>query len=466
MKRIKLTLGLLGVFCLIACNKDKNTLLNKQPEIQTIDTHITTLEEDDLLPPIVEYFRLCQPKEIIRNTSAIEGYTDKQSYDAGETVFFYIHSRTPIYDFKLYRFGQTQDLISSFQRQDGSIQNYLCYAFAHGCDWDLTFGYDISSSLLSGFYSAEISNSFGKFWVTFIVKAPSKNADVAVIASTNTWCAYNKWGGGSFYKNNIEEETYNSENLSFLRPNDKGNPQLKTHLAGSETHLLEWFEKKSIRYDMYADVDLHENGSLLSQYKVIILQTHPEYHSKKMYRALENFVRDKGNLMYLGANGLYAKVVYDPMLKILETRAFGGTHHYDKTTGGLWRNLNEPESALLGVQYDRRGYKTFHPYSVKNENHWIFSNTNLKYGDTFGGSCGRNGASGHETDKITNYSPSNLVHLAKGTNPDNGGADMIYYELPNGGKVFSVGSITYTSCINSDPTISIITENVINEFLK
>ncbi|MCB0481871.1 MAG: hypothetical protein KDC83_10595 [Flavobacteriales bacterium] len=416
--------------------------------------------------PGTQLSHTCQPGELIRNTASIEGYTDKQSYEAGETVFFYIHSRTPKYNFKLYRFGENTDLISTLDKDDGAIQNYLCYSYSWGCDWDVTMKYKLPENLKSGIYSASISNDFGNFWVSFVVTHPFKTSDIALMASTNTWCAYNQWGGGSFYNNTVEEETKSSENISFLRPNLAGHPYENQHLAGAEVNFIKWLEKKGYSFDMYADIDLHTHPGEITNHKVIILSVHPEYYTETMYNSLVDYVKNGGHLMYLGANGLYGKVVINPLLKILELRRENTLHYYDGSVGGLWRSLNKPESALLGVQYDARGYDTYHPYSVRESSHWVFNGTNLKNGDTFGTECVQRGGSGHETDKITKQSPQNLIHLAKGTNPDGGGADMVYYENVNRGKVFSTGSITYVSCINSDSVVSTITKNVLDKFLK
>ena len=78
------------------------------------------------------------------------------------------------------------------------------------------------------------------------------------------------------------------------------------------------------------------------------------------------------------------------------------------------------------------------------------------------------GASGYETDKMSaRFSPPGTVRLAKGTNPDDGGAEIVYYEVERtGGSVFSVGSITYVSCLLEDPRISRITKNVIDRLLR
>ena len=55
--------------------------------------------------------------------------------------------------------------------------------------------------------------------------------------------------------------------------------------------------------------------------------------------------------------------------------------------------------------------------------------------------------------------------LAKGTNPDEGGGEMVYFETPSRGQVFSVGSISWTSSIPVDDGISKITANVLRRFL-
>src|SRR5437016_2810311 len=75
------------------------------------------------------------------------------------------------------------------------------------------------------------------------------------------------------------------------------------------------------------------------------------------------------------------------------------------------------------------------------------------------------GASGHETDKITPSSPPSLQHVAKGINPEDGGADMVYFEQDKG-AVFSVGSITWVCSLFPDKHVSRITRNVIERFLE
>jgi N,N-dimethylformamidase len=100
----------------------------------------------------------------------------------------------------------------------------------------------------------------------------------------------------------------------------------------------------------------------------------------------------------------------------------------------------------------------------------VFEGSGLADGDLFGhASLDRRavgGASGHETDKQTPSTPANARLLAKGTNPDDGGGEMVYFDTGSGGAVFSVGSISYTCSILVDDAISRLTANVLRRFLR
>src|SRR5207244_3642926 len=83
------------------------------------------------------------------------------------------------------------------------------------------------------------------------------------------------------------------------------------------------------------------------------------------------------------------------------------------------------------------GYRSGAPYRVLADTHWAFEETGLKNGDPFGqqslNARTPGGASGLELDKISPDSPKNLVHLAKGLNPEDSGPDLVTYETPSDG---------------------------------
>ncbi|MFM8477593.1 MAG: N,N-dimethylformamidase beta subunit family domain-containing protein, partial [Planctomycetaceae bacterium] len=131
---------------------------------------------------------------------------------------------------------------------------------------------------------------------------------------------------------------------------------------------------------------------------------------------------------------------------------------------------HESEASLLGVVFTPSGAMTGAPYEVLDADHWIFADTGLRSGDLFGGrSLHRRcpgGASGHETDKRSASSPAGTQVLARGRNPEDGGAEMVLFETPSGGQVFSVGSINYVASLPVDPAVSQITVNVLRRFLQ
>ena len=110
------------------------------------------------------------------------------------------------------------------------------------------------------------------------------------------------------------------------------------------------------------------------------------------------------------------------------------------------------------------------PFKVVDSDHWCYSGTGLQVGDLFGHESldARNpgGASGHETDKINNFSPSGIRLLAKGTNPFGGGSEMVSFETQAGGEVFSTGSISWICSLLVSDKISRITANVLHRFTR
>jgi hypothetical protein len=131
---------------------------------------------------------------------------------------------------------------------------------------------------------------------------------------------------------------------------------------------------------------------------------------------------------------------------------------------------HESEANLLGVVFTPAGAMTGAPYRVLDAAHWAFAGTGLRTGDLFGERCLHQrcpgGASGHETDKVSASSLKAVRRLAKGTNPDDGGADMVAFETPSGGAVFSVGSINYVASLPVDEQVSRVTANVLKRFLE
>jgi hypothetical protein len=192
-----------------------------------------------------------------------------------------------------------------------------------------------------------------------------------------------------------------------------------------------------------------------------------------MYERVKRWVFEEGGrLAYLGGNGLNcavellpngSMVCHNGKITGLSVAAMGGKE-------SRLAIRHESEANLLGVVFTPAGAMTGAPYRVLDADHWAFAGTELRTGDVFGRECLHQrcpgGASGHETDKVSPSSPAGVYVLAKGLNPDGGGAEMVCFETPSGGMVFSVGSINFVASLPVDGGVSKVTANVLRRFLQ
>lgn len=464
-------------------------------------------------------------------SDCILGYVWPRAVKTGERSEFRVHSPEP-YRLSLWRYGWKREFVKLLgwfdehgpravmqitpdgdYTQIGVGWNKIGYGSAHHTQF-------VTGPEKSGLYylhaKGETSGEFFSFpWIV----APAKpTAPIAVLASTNTWLAYNNFGGRSNYINAHQlpsEPCVNARQdlirythagsfnvwgfqddeylpLSFERP-EPGNivreheevtdpitGRLPCGMAPAEWRLLGWMEREGFAYDFYSEGQLHDGTVDLDAYKILIISIHPEYWSRQMYLKVKDWVHNRGGkLMYLGGNGLNCEVEFldgDRMrfLSYLQPTSGGALGMPDPKNPEIYlesrmhRTL-ESEANLLGVVCTETGIMTAAPYKVLNADHWIFAGTGLKNGDIFGENSLQErihgGASGHETDKMSKSSPPGTVLLAKGTNIDDGGSEIVHYKTKSGGEVFSVGSITWVPCLLVDDGVSRITSNVITRFL-
>lgn len=457
------------------------------------------------------------------------GYIWPKWVRAGERSEFRVHSVEP-YRLSLYRYGWRKEFVKLLGWHDTHGPRAVMQITPDG-DYTQTgvgwnkIGYGnphhtqfVTGPERSGLYYLHAKTASGAFFsFPWVVAPASPQAPIAVLASTNTWNAYNDFGGRSNYINARAlppEPTVNSRQdllryqgegawpewsfpdseyapLSFERPERGNNIPEDTevtdpiegrdgcHMAPAEWRLLGWLEREGYSYDFYAEYHLHSGDLDLDAYQVLILSVHPEYWSREMYLRVKEWVyRRGGHLMYLGGNGMNCEVEFldESTLRFKtflpsDDASLGGYDHehpeiryesrFDRTV--------ESEAHLLGVVCTETGIMTAAPYRVLDASHWVFEGTGLRNGDIFGEESlherVHGGASGHETDKRSPSSPPNTVLLAKGLNVDEGGAEMVYYETDSGGAVFSVGSITYPACLLVDRVLTRITRNVLDRFL-
>lgn len=287
------------------------------------------------------------------------------------------------------------------------------------------------------------------------------------------------------------------------------------HLFSGDLHLVDWLEHEGYRYDVLTDEALHFDGAaLLEGYRVVITGTHPEYWSGQMLDALDDYLAGGGRLMYLGGNGFYWVTAFDPerphVIEIRRTpgttrawEAAPGEYHLSSTgePGGLWRHRGREPQRLLGVGFTAQGFDRNAPYYINpdldSRAAFVFEGIDSadgKFGD-HPSLVLRHGAAGFELDRVdyvlgtpvgtlllastrnTDFSDSyqHVVEEIMMSNSRQGAtvnefvrSDMVIVPYPQGGAVFSVGSISWCGGLSVDDyssDVSVITRNVLNAFL-
>lgn len=272
----------------------------------------------------------------------------------------------------------------------------------------------------------------------------------------------------------------------------------------ADSHLISWLHAKNIEYDVVTDEQLHRDGvNAIKGYDAVTTASHPEYHTSETLDALQDFRNNGGALHYLGGNGFYWRIAqHSQNESLLEIRraedgirawaAEPGEYYnaFDGSYGGLWRRNGRAPQELVGIGFTAQGEFYGHPYHRTCHNpdfDWVFEGIE---GDILGdfGFSG-NGAAGFELDHIDEklgtfketiiLAQSNVVNggfmlvpeeqlthltnLSGGSEEEALHADMIYFELPGGGSVFSTGSITFCGSLpwnNYENNISRLLENV------
>ncbi|MEL6219536.1 MAG: N,N-dimethylformamidase beta subunit family domain-containing protein, partial [Pseudomonadota bacterium] len=246
-------------------------------------------------------------------------------------------------------------------------------------------------------------------------------------------------------------------------------------------------------------------------YLTVLTCSHPEYHTGETLGALTAYRNGGGRFCYLGGNGFYWRVArHAEVPEVIEIRRGEGGirawasepgeyfNAFDGAYGGLWRRQGRAPQALAGVGFSAQGIFEGAHYRITEQARdsraaWIFDGVAAPgevLGD-FGLSGG--GAAGFELDRADTRlgTPAHALILARSeghsdhfvlvheeqlthlvTLPGEPAIDLIraeivFFETPAGGAVFSTGSITFCGSLPSngfDNPVSAMLERVVRRF--
>src|SRR5262249_28430624 len=147
--------------------------------------------------------------------------------------------------------------------------------YDQGCGWTATTTFSVPANWPSGYYAARFPTSHGLRNVLFVVKAArsGRKSPIVVISATNTYQAYNSFGGKSVYDDGSTDGMRASQ-VSFDRPYDRADGLGDFELW--EQHFVAWLQKQQRAFDVLTDADL-ESADALTGYKLALIVGHSEY---------------------------------------------------------------------------------------------------------------------------------------------------------------------------------------------
>lgn len=307
------------------------------------------------------------------------GYVGNVDCWPGDTLEVHVHSPRE-WRIQLHRHGLDKKLILESNLYPPNLQTVPDCPFVHkGLEWKVATKIEIPHDATSGLFSISIIDISGKCFIFPLVVAPSEGVvqdqtHFVVVGNTNTWQAYNIWGGKSRYRNfdkdplnggvplpitqagnswawrrvktalvrrvfrfwryfmrkikgsNIRvdvsgirlEPCWVSEPLSVRRPMPNRWLNAESpyscyldHLAANEWRALAWLERENFSYHYFSDQQLHRGDFDFSRYQGIVLIGHAEYWSREMYEKLHSAVVKAGvPLLNLAGNAIYQEVKF------------------------------------------------------------------------------------------------------------------------------------------------------------
>lgn len=378
----------------------------------------------------------------------IEGYCAPLSYRAGDTVGLRVSTHADRFDVVVERWGADRQAVWAERNVAGSYLPPPPDADSAGCRWPISVSIPVDSSWSSGFYLVTLTAHGAPpgrdvAHACFVVRGA--DANVLLVLDTNTWNAYNTWGGKSLYTG--------GSTVSFDRPFARGmlcRPEVDrddrkarpvrwgeepdadgsifqsyrtAHAypsaigsAGWFTHgrrFVEWAERAGYRFDFAVSIDLHQDSEALDGYDLVVSVGHDEYWSVDQRSSLERHVERGGAFVSFSGNTMFWQVRIEHHESATNMVCHKYRAHLDdpvvadgrpEIMSGMWADplVGRPEWSFLGAGsafglYHRFGNATARGvggFIVYRHDHWLLDGSGLGYGDVLGA---KHGVVGYET---------------------------------------------------------------------
>ncbi len=371
----------------------------------------------------------------------VTGYCWPQSIAPGGAIGLHLSSAggRPV-RVEVARVGADRDVVLVADGVDAGDHPTPLGAAQDGCGWPVAFEIRPEPSWRSGYYEVVLDidvDGRARRSHAFFVLRPATGAPTAPMLlplATNTWHAYNDFGGRNLYSGGTSVSLQRPMRAGFLhKPPGVGRrvtvlhpPDLRmashvgyltlNHLspwAGSagwpdwEQPFIAWAERRGYAVDVCTNADLEEHPGLLAPgaYPLVLSVGHDEYWSSAMRDTVEAHIAAGGNAAFLSGNTSFWQVRHEdptpegPMGSMVGYKGFFksdpvyGTDRIGELTS-MWSDheIGRPENQMTGVSFARGGYHRIGKvvsrgaggYTVHRADHWLFDGTGIGYGDLLG----------------------------------------------------------------------------------
>ena len=366
----------------------------------------------------------------------VEGYTDRLSALPGETVAVRCASRAARFDVRITRVGADRMQVFEQQGIAGTDQTVPERAWAVGCGWDDTFEFEVGHDWPSGFYEIEFMPSgttdpaaAGHAFIAVRAGRPDPTRPLLVLG-TNTYQAYNQWGGRCMYTGAVEVSLDRPLERGYLRRpiapvevaydgrladttgHDREHTRLVEYQATHgyplwtssagwhnwERRFVVWAESAGFGVDVATSSDLHRSDEVLAGRRLVLSVGHDEYWSWEMRDHIDAYVDGGGAWAVFSGNTCFWQVRFDAAGRTM-TCYKGAARTSDPVDdptrlSGMWSDprIGRPENLTTGLSFSRAGYAhvgdaTRHAaggFEIQRPEHWALAGTGLQHGDQLG----------------------------------------------------------------------------------
>ncbi len=326
----------------------------------------------------------------IVDTAGIQGYADTTSAVPGQLVTIYVSTPKPVdFMYAIYRIGWYGGLGGRLYYTSPTLRSRAqgiwtpagglrdcptCVidpqTYRIDAHWHPSDSFIVGNGWVSGVYLIKLQTASGaESYIPLVVRDDTAHSAALVNLATNTYQAYNTWGGYSFYSRSrvISDR---ATQVSFNRP------YARSAGAGDflywDIQAVRWIERSGLDVTYTTDDAMSDHPELLLQHRIVLVLGHDEYWTKAMRDGV-TAARDSGvSLAFWGANDGYWQVrlapddagnadrtlvcykvltsARDPSMQLARDPMYP-KHPELVTTQFRDPLLNRPENGLLGIMY-------------------------------------------------------------------------------------------------------------------